>query len=337
MGLLSLAAMSSSMAAIMLIAGTVSPRMYALSVDSNLYTDGANANNATLNRFSERRLMLYGIYTIEQCDGDTCATKRETCRSLTGTACEDATAHVCKTLKAFSIIAVLSGVVAALAVNAAVWEDRLGKSGVLMEATFKQVGGFSALISAFCSMLVFIVFVRKVDGEVGTSWDCGFDEDGGYGISFLFFVLASGLNGTSAAALLVLPNSLTTDWPRSESASPTALRPSVDGLTPDDTKSKARAPWQTGSNKGARASIGADGNGGGRDPNPSPSVTVTNNTLPRNQNKRIKVLPATVAQKPTVSPVREYPTPKKFVDRNMSPAVNQVGPIPQPHLFDSHR
>ena len=40
-----------------------------------------------------------------------------------------------------------AGVVAALAVNAAVWEDRLGKSGVLMEATFKQVGGFSALIS----------------------------------------------------------------------------------------------------------------------------------------------------------------------------------------------
>ena len=98
----------------------VSPRMYALSVDSNLYTDGANANNATLNRvrsrpgmeritcssrlnsfspsffgnlrhdiplpsslqFSERRLMLYGIYTIEQCDGDTCATKRETCKSM---------------------------------------------------------------------------------------------------------------------------------------------------------------------------------------------------------------------------------------------------------------
>jgi len=43
---------------------------------------------------------------------------------------------------------------------------------------------------------------------VGTSWDCGFNEDGGYGISFLFFVLAFGLNGTSAAALLVLPNSL---------------------------------------------------------------------------------------------------------------------------------
>ena len=40
-----------------------------------------------------------------------------------------------------------AGVVAALAVNAAVWEDRLGNSGVPMEATFKQLGGLSALIS----------------------------------------------------------------------------------------------------------------------------------------------------------------------------------------------
>ena len=37
------------------------------------------------------------------------ASHRNVGRSLTGTACEDATAHVCKTLKAFSIIAVLSG------------------------------------------------------------------------------------------------------------------------------------------------------------------------------------------------------------------------------------
>jgi len=29
--------------------------MYALSVDSNLYTDGANADNATLSRVSSRR------------------------------------------------------------------------------------------------------------------------------------------------------------------------------------------------------------------------------------------------------------------------------------------
>ena len=57
-------------------------------------------------------------------------------------------------------------------------------------------------------MLVFTVFVRKVDGELGVEWDCGFNGAGGYGTSFLFFTLSFLLNTASAAALLVLPDSM---------------------------------------------------------------------------------------------------------------------------------
>ena len=50
-------------------------------------------NGSVVSRFTSTRTTMYGIYTNEVCANDRCTLERESCTSLAGTACDDATAH----------------------------------------------------------------------------------------------------------------------------------------------------------------------------------------------------------------------------------------------------
>lgn len=66
-------------------------------------------NNTNTGRFSQTELSLHGIFTQEICLNNECKLEAERCLNPTGTACDNATSHRCKSMKAFSIIGIITG------------------------------------------------------------------------------------------------------------------------------------------------------------------------------------------------------------------------------------